>query len=130
MQERVVSNQGQFDPTDIRHLSLAHVLPDGVVCAIDRDLGFVAILTCDEQQPQLKAAQCFPLSEMATLIPLVVSHPEYCPNEYLLASFSGSTTEKDIDQAHKRLVRAKERGGCRSHNCHAFVVICGDSHFV
>lgn len=44
------------------------------------------------------------------LLPLVFSHPEYTPNELLLASFSGGTTEKEIEQARNRLLRAKERG--------------------
>ncbi len=47
---------------------------------------------------------------MATLMPLVLSHPNYCPNEYLLASFSGGATEWDIEQARNWLLRAKERG--------------------
>jgi hypothetical protein len=106
----MVGNQTHLSPRDtMLHLHLEQVLPDGVVLAMHRDLGFVAILTCAEQQPQMKAAQFFPPSEMATLFPLLVSHPAYCPNEYLLASFSGGTTEKDIERARHRLLRAKER---------------------
>jgi hypothetical protein len=92
------------------HLSLEQVLPDGVVFALHRDLGFAAIMTCDGGKAQMKAAQFFPPSEMATLLPLLVSHPAYCPNEYLFASFSGGTTEQDIDRARERLFRAKEQG--------------------
>ncbi len=44
----------------IVHLPLEQVLPDGAMLALHRDLGFVAILTCDEQHPQMKAAQFFP----------------------------------------------------------------------
>ncbi len=58
----------------------------------------------------MKAAQSFPPSEMATLMPLLVSYPDYYPNEFLLASFSGGTTEADIEKARNRLLRAKERG--------------------
>ncbi len=47
-------------PESIIHLSLAQVLLDGVVLAIHRTHGVVALLTCDEQQPQMKAAQFFP----------------------------------------------------------------------
>ena len=92
------------------HLSLAHVLPDGVVFALHRTLGFAAILTCDEHSPQMRAAQFFTPIEVITLLPLLFSHPEYCPNEYLFASFSGGTTEQDIERARHRLLRAKERG--------------------
>jgi hypothetical protein len=86
------------------------VLPDGVVFAIYRDLGFAAIVICKGGNAQMRSAQFFPPSEMATLMPLVVSHPDYCPNEYLLASFSGGATEEDIEKARIRLLRAKERG--------------------
>jgi hypothetical protein len=44
-------------PERIMHLSLAQVLPDGVVFALHRTLGFAAILTCDEHSPQMRAAQ-------------------------------------------------------------------------
>jgi hypothetical protein len=79
-----VGNQAQTDRTNsVLHLSLEQVLPDGVVFALHRDLGFAAILTCDGGKAQMRAAQFFPPSEMATLLPLLVSHPAYCPNEYL-----------------------------------------------
>jgi hypothetical protein len=96
--------------TPILHLSLAQVLPGGVIFALHRELGFAAIMTCDGQSPQMIAAQFFPPMEMAMLTPLLLSHPHYCPNEYLIASFSGGTTETDIEKARIRLLRAKERG--------------------
>jgi hypothetical protein len=106
-----VGNQAHTDPPEsIIHLSLAQVLPHGIVLAMHRELGIAAILTCDEQNPQMKAAQFFPPTELATLMPLLVSYPDYCPNEHLLASFSGGTTKEDIEQARIRLLRAKERG--------------------
>ncbi len=92
------------------HLSLEQVLPEGVVFTVHRDLGFAAILTYNGQSPQMRAAQFFPPTEMATLLPLLVSHPAYCPNELLLASFSGGTTETDIERARNWLLRAKARG--------------------
>jgi hypothetical protein len=58
----------------------------------------------------MRAAQFFTPVEVTTLLPLLLSHPEYCPNEYLFASFSGGTTETDIEWARHRLLRAKERG--------------------
>ncbi len=40
-----MSNQAHTDPTEsITHLSLAQVLPDGVVLALHHELGFAAIL--------------------------------------------------------------------------------------
>jgi len=94
----------------ILHLSLVQVLPTGDIFALHLPLGFAAILSYNGQSPQMRAAQFFSSVEMTTLLPLLVSHPDYCPNEYLLASFSGGTTEKDIEKARIRLLRAKERG--------------------
>ncbi len=107
-----MSHQVQADTnTDrILHLHLEGILSDGVVLVVHLDLGFVALLESRGQHPQMTAAQFFPPFEMATLVPLVVSHPDYCPNEHLLASFSGGSTQKDIEQARIRLLRAKERG--------------------
>jgi hypothetical protein len=48
-----LGNQARTDPTErIMHLSLVQVLPDGVVLALHRELGFAAIFTCDEREPQ------------------------------------------------------------------------------
>jgi hypothetical protein len=94
----------------IMHFSLEQVLPKGEVLAVHRGLGIAAILTSDGASPRMRAAQLFPPMEMAMLLPLVFSQPDYAPNELLLASFSGGTTEQDIEQARNRLLRAKERG--------------------
>jgi len=103
-----VGNQAHTDLTDILlHLSLEQVLPDGVVFALHRDLGFAAIMTCYGGHPQMSAAQFFPPIEMATLLPLLLSHPAYCPNEYLLASFSGGTTERALHLDWLTVVRSK-----------------------
>jgi hypothetical protein len=96
--------------TPIVNLSLEQVLPEGVMFAVHRELGFAATLTYNGHSPQMTAAQFFTPVEMATLLPLLFSHPAYCPNEYLLASFSGGTTEADIERARIRLLREKERG--------------------
>lgn len=106
-----MGNQVHTGPTDtIIHLSLERVLPDGVVLAIHRDLGFVALLTCDEQQPQMKAAQQCSSYEMMLLVPILLSYPNFCHYEALFASFSGGTTEAEVEQARRLLWRAKERG--------------------
>ena len=107
----MVGNQAHTDPTDtIMHLSLEQVLPDGVVLAIHRGLGFIAILTCDEQQPQMTAAQQFSVYEMLLLVPILLSYPHFCHYETLFASFAGGTTEAEVEKARVRLSRAKERG--------------------
>src|SRR5262249_5065848 len=94
----------------IVHVSLEGLLPTGEMLAVNRELGVASILTYDGHSPQIRAEQSFPPMEMAMLLPLVLSYPEYAPNELLLASFLGGTTEKDIEQARHRLLRAKESG--------------------
>jgi hypothetical protein len=111
LREIIVGNQGHTDPPEsIIHLPLEQVLPDGLVLGLHRDLGIAVLLTCNEQNPRMRAVPFFPPSEMATLMPLLVSYPDYCPNEQLLASFSGGTTEGAIEKARIQLLRAKERG--------------------
>jgi hypothetical protein len=97
-------------PESIIHLPLAQVLPDGVVLALHRKLGFVALLTCHEQHPQVKAAQFFPPSEMLVLLPVMLSYPHFCHYETLFAGFSGGTTEADVEKARRLPSCAKERG--------------------
>jgi hypothetical protein len=94
----------------IVHVSLEGLLPKGEILAVNREHGFVSILTFDGQNPRIRAEQYFTPVEMSMLLPLVSSYPAYCPNELLLASFSGGTTEKDIERARNRLLRVKERG--------------------
>jgi hypothetical protein len=96
--------------TPIVHFSLEGLLPTGELLAINRELGIASILTYDGHNPQIRAEQSFSPMEMAMLLPLVRSYPDYAPNELLLASFLGGTTEKDIEQARQRLLRAKESG--------------------
>jgi hypothetical protein len=112
------------ESTPILHLHLEYVLPDGFVLAIHRDLGFVATMTCDKQQPQMKAAQQFSSYEMMLLVPILLSYPHFCHYETLFASFSGGTTEAEVEQAHRLLSRAKERGewGCGHAFCQKYAI--------
>ena len=94
----------------IVHLPLKNILPPRTILALHRDLGYAAVLVCDESHPQMKAAAFFPPTEMMVLVPLLSWHPDYCPNEALLASFAGGVSERDVERARMRLLRAKERG--------------------
>jgi len=94
----------------IVHFSLEGLLPKGEMLAVNRELGVASILTYDGQNPQIRAEQYFSPTEMSMLLPLLSSYPEYCPNELLLASFSGRITEEEVHLARQRLLRARERG--------------------
>ncbi len=79
-----MSNQTQAGTAgSILHVTLAHILSDEVVLAIHLPLGFVALLASDRQHLQMSAAQFFAPSEMATLMPSVLSHPDYCSTDHL-----------------------------------------------
>ena len=94
----------------ILHFSLEGLLPTGELLAVNRQLGFASILTYDGHNPLVVAEQVFQPTEMRMLLPLVRSYPDYAPNELLLASFSGGTTEEEVNVARQRLLRARERG--------------------
>ena len=94
----------------IVHFSLEGLLPTGEVLAVNRQLGFASILKNIGESPQILAEQDFAANEMRILLPLVSSYPDYCPNELLLASFTGTTTKEDVDLARQRLLRAREQG--------------------
>jgi len=94
----------------IVHFSLEGLLPTGELLAVNRQFGFASILTYDGHSPLVVAEQSFQPTEMRMLLPLVRSYPDYAPNELLLASFSGGTTEEEVHLARQRLLCARERG--------------------
>ena len=104
-----MSEQAHERPA-IVHLPLENILPAGTILALHRELGYAAVLVCDELRPQMTAAAFFPPTEMMVLVPLLHWHPEYCPNEALVASFAGGMAERDVERARIYLLRAKERG--------------------
>jgi hypothetical protein len=89
-------------------LSVPDVLPG--VLLFHRSLGVLVHLTCEQDTPCLLWAQRFTENEQAVLLPLFAWHPDYCPLEVMLASFSGSTSDKAIEQARKQLYAAMEAG--------------------
>ncbi|HEX4716564.1 MAG TPA: hypothetical protein VH164_16725, partial [Ktedonobacteraceae bacterium] len=61
--------------------------------------------------PTLLAEQQFSSSEMSILVPLLQSHPHYCPYEVLLASFNcGNTTDASVERYRLRLQEAQFAG--------------------
>lgn len=103
---------GQTDEA-ISHFGLANLLPEDQVLALNTRLGTLALLTHDPATPYptLLAEQQFSQSEMSVLVPLLESHPHYCPYEVLLASFNcGNTTEASIERYRLRLQEAQFAG--------------------
>lgn len=97
----------------IMHLEMAGLLPEGQTLALNTRLGTLALLTNDPatSHPTLLAEQQFSSSEMSVLVPLLQSHPHYCPYEVLLASFNcGKTDEATVDRFRLRLQEAQFAG--------------------
>jgi hypothetical protein len=92
----------------IQSLSVPDVLPG--VLVLHRSLGVLVHLTCEQNIPCLLWAQRFTENEQAVLLPLFAWHPDYCPLEAMLASFSGSTSEQAIERARKQLYAAMDAG--------------------
>jgi hypothetical protein len=100
------------EPTDdsIVHFVLAGLLPAGHILALHRFLGTLSHLTLVQEQPRMLGEQLFSNTEVSLLLPLLEQYPHYCPYEVLWASFHGSTGEKAIMRARRRLQQAREEG--------------------
>ena len=97
----------------INHFGLENLLPDDQVLALNTKLGTLSLLTNDPSgsHPILLAEQQFSSSEMSVLLPLLESHPHYCPYEVLLASFNcGNTTDANVERYRLRLQEAQFAG--------------------
>jgi hypothetical protein len=97
----------------IMHFELANLLPEDQTLALNTRLGTLALLTYDSatSHPTLLAEQQFSSSEMSVLVPLLQSHPHYCPYEVLLASFNcGNTAEMTVERFRLRLQEAQFAG--------------------
>lgn len=98
---------------DILHYTLDGLLPDGHTLAMNVLLGTLSLIANDAAlpYPRMVAEQQFTLSELSLLLPLLNSHPHYCPYEVLLSSFNHRMiTEATIERCRKRLHEAQEEG--------------------
>jgi hypothetical protein len=97
----------------ILHLKLENLLPEDQTLALNTRLGTLALLATNPEtlHPTLLTEQQFSSSEMSVLVPLLRSHPHYCPYEVLLASFNcGNTTDTSIERYRLRLQEAQFAG--------------------
>ncbi|HEY1348860.1 MAG TPA: hypothetical protein VGF67_04465 [Ktedonobacteraceae bacterium] len=97
----------------ILHLKLENLLPEDQTLALNTRLGTLALLATNPENlhPELLTEQQFSSSEMSVLVPLLRSHPHYCPYEVLLASFNcGNTTDTSIERYRLRLQEAQFAG--------------------
>ncbi|HEV2581168.1 MAG TPA: hypothetical protein VGT44_09990 [Ktedonobacteraceae bacterium] len=96
---------------EIRHYSLDELLPPGQTLALNVLLGTLSLIANDSPYPRMVAEQQFTSSELSLLVPLLNSHPHYCPYEVLLASFNHRViTEVTVDRCRKRLHEAQLEG--------------------
>jgi|SRR5579863_4363207 len=98
---------------DILHYTLQDLLPAGHTLAMNVLLGTLSLIGNDAAlpYPRMVAEQQFTSSELSLLLPLLNSHPHYCPYEVLLASFNHRMiTEVTIERCRKRLHEAQLEG--------------------
>jgi len=98
---------------EILHYTMPELLPAGHTLAMNVLLGTLSLIAQDATlpYPRMVAEQQFTLSELSLLLPLLNSHPHYCPYEVLLASFnSRQITETTIERSRKRLQDAQDEG--------------------
>lgn len=98
---------------EILHYTMPELLPNGHTLAMNVLLGTLSLIANDSNlpYPRMVAEQQFTMSELSLLLPLLNSHPHYCPYEVLLASFNHrSITETTIERSRKRLQEAQDEG--------------------
>jgi|SRR5579859_4525850 len=101
----------QENNEEVLHFSLQGLLPSGHTLALNTTLGTLSHLAIKQDRPSLISEEQFTTSEICVLMPLLESHPYYCPYEVLLASFNmARITEKTIAQCRRRLQEAQEAG--------------------
>src|ERR1700730_16575363 len=97
----------------ILHYTRPELLPAGHTLAMNVLLGTLSLIANDSKlpYPRMVAEQQFTMSELSLLLPLLNSHPHYCPYEVLLASFNHRMiTETTIQRCRKRLQEAQHDG--------------------
>jgi hypothetical protein len=96
---------------EIRHFSMEELLPPGQTLALNVLLGTLSLIANGSPYPRMVAEQQFTASELSLLVPLLNSHPHYCPYEVLLASFNHRiVTETTVERCRKRLHESQLEG--------------------
>jgi len=113
--QRITSSvyEAQHSEEEILHYSLEELLPESQTLALNVLLGTLSLIATDPQRPypRMVAEQQFTGSELSLLLPLLHSHPHYCPYEVLLASFNHRiVTETTVERCRKRLHEAELEG--------------------
>jgi len=113
--QKITSSLSHMPQNDeeILHYTLEELLPAGHALAINVLLGTASLIARDSTlpYPRMVAEQQFTLSELSLLLPLLNSHPRYCPYEVLLASFDHRRiTEATIERCRTRLLEAQQEG--------------------
>jgi hypothetical protein len=113
--QKIASSMGHMPQREeeILHYTLEALLPAGHTLAMNVLLGTLSLIAQDAAwpYPRLVAEQQFTMSELSLLLPLLDSHPHYCPYEVLLASFDHRMiTEATIERCRARLQEAQDEG--------------------
>jgi hypothetical protein len=94
--------------TQIDHLTLQGLLPEGKMLALNHQMHTLSLLA---DGPQLIIEQRFSENEMRMIVPILEIYPHYCPYEVLLAYLSSKVvTQATIERCRQRLREAQSRG--------------------
>lgn len=105
------AHDAQQPYVEIQHYSLDALLPPGQTLALNVYLGTLSLIANDIPYPRMVAEQQFTQSELSLLVPLLDSHPHYCPYEVLLASFNHRiVTEATLERCRRRMHEAELEG--------------------
>jgi hypothetical protein len=112
---KIASSMYEMPQSDeeILHYTLEELLQPGHTLAMNVLLGTLSLIANDASlpYPRMVAEQQFTLSELSLLLPLLNSHPHYCPYEVMLASFNHRMiTEATIERCRKKLQDAQDEG--------------------
>jgi len=96
---------------EILHFSLHGLLPEDQILALNATLGTLSLLSSANALPRLLIQQQFTTGELCMLLPLLEYHPNFCPYEVLLASFTtGRVNEQGVERCRERLQEAQAAG--------------------
>ncbi|HLX58772.1 MAG TPA: hypothetical protein VKR83_17265 [Ktedonobacteraceae bacterium] len=94
--------------TQIVHLTLQGLLPEGRMLALNQEVRTLSLLS---DGPRIIIEQRFSENEMRIIVPILEYYPHYCPYEVLLAHLSSKVvTQATIERCRQRLGEAQSRG--------------------
>lgn len=111
MSYRKPVTQANDSEETILHYSLSDLLNEKDQLAVNLQTGTITLLSIRDERPIILEQQNFTQGELYVILPMLASYPYFCGYDLLLASFNtGTTSDKEVERAHKRLQQALDAG--------------------